>query len=95
MKKELIRLLKVLDDTVPAHQMPGQRVIRKDSEMSPECKSLVDHLITFPALNVRGNNFGIECIEDTEIRVFQNLASLPHIRSRYGLIELPVRVRFM
>lgn len=95
MKKELIRLLRVLEDTIPKHEMKKQRIIKRGSEMDPECEAFFNHLMSFDSITVRPNRFGLDCIEDTDIPVFRGIANLPYIETRYGQIELPVRVRFL
>lgn len=95
MKKELIRLLRVLEDTVPKYEMKKNRIIRSDSEMSPECEAFFNHLMSFDSITVKPNMFGLDCIEDTDIPVFRSIASPPYIDTRYGRIILPVRIHFL
>lgn len=97
MKKELSRLLKELNDTVPKHMMKSQQIFKIDSEVSPECRAVFNHLNQFDSITVRSNSYGLDCIEDTDILVRGGGGGFtpPHIESRYGRLVLPGRVRFL
>ena len=95
MKAELVRLLKVLEDTVPKYEMKRHRVVKLGSDMSSECKALFDHLLNFNSIVVRKNRFGLDCIEGTDIRVLSSMANPNHIESRYGMLIIPCKVRMM
>ena len=95
MRKTLIKLFDALEESVPKHKMKSSAFITKSSEMSDECKSLMKHLATFPDIIVKKNGLGIECIQDTNIRVFKTMAHGSYIDSRYGRVVIPTRVTFL
>lgn len=95
MRKTLIKLFDTLEESVPKYKMKNSTFITKSSEMSDECKSLMKHLATIPDIIVKKNSLGIECIQDTNIRVFKTMSHGSYIDSRYGRVVIPTRVTFL
>ena len=95
MRKTLINLFDTLEESVPKYKLKSSIFITKSSEMSDECKSLMNHLVKIPDITVRKNSLGIECIQDTNIRVLKAMSHGPYIDSRYGRVVIPTRVTFL
>lgn len=95
MKKELIRLLKAVEDTVPPYEMKRTVEITVNSRMNDECRALFDHLMKYEVIVIKADRFGLECIDGTDIRVLRGMIRAPYIESRYGNLVIPVRTRYI
>lgn len=95
MRKTLINLFDALEETVPKYKLKSSTFITKSSEMNDECRSLMRHLEKIPDIIVKKNSLGIECIQDTSIRVLKTISHGAYIDSRYGRVIIPTKVTFL
>ena len=92
MYTQLQSLYNELDKSIPKYAISSCAHVTLDTPMSPECKRLLDHLTTMPEVKLTCNVYGIPTIRNTTITVETSIGRQHFIVSRYGRIEIPVKV---
>ena len=92
MYQKLQQLYNGLDTSVPKYQPSTCRHIDTSTEVSVECKKMLEHLIEMKQVHLQHNVYGIQTIRDTNINVETNMERKGFIMSRYGRIEIPAKV---
>lgn len=95
MRNKLIELYDALEQSLPPHQIKGSCFLRHDSKVSKECSDLFEHLKNYRTLVVTTNQYGLECIQDTDIRVIRSVSFGPYLDTRYGKLVIPTSVQFL
>ena len=92
MYTQLQNLYDELDKSIPKYAISSCAHVNINSTMSQECKSMLDHLRTMPEVKLTCNVYGIPTIRYTTITVETSICRQHFIVSRYGRIEIPVKV---
>lgn len=92
MYTQLQNLYDELEKSIPKYAISSCAHVNINSTMSQECKSMLDHLRTMPEVKVTHNAYGMPIIKNTTIHVESIIGSRHFIVSRYGRIEIPVKV---
>lgn len=92
MYNKLQQLYQALDDTIPKHELRSSSMFDIKSEMSEECRALMNHLVEMKHVYLQHNVYGIPVIRNTTIPLYINMERKGFLSSRYGRIVIPVPV---